>query len=394
MIALAVGLSLVVGLVLGLLGGGGSILMLPILVYAAELPPAQAITLSLLVVGATSLAALVPHARMGRVRLRPGLLFGMAGMVGAYGGSRLGAHVPAGVLLASFGALSLATAVAMLRRKSTAPEVPAKALNAPRAVLQGLAVGAVSGLVGAGGGFLVVPALVLFGGLGMGEAIGTSLLVIAMQSGAGFLTHLASVELDWGLALATTASAVTGSVAGAKASAKVPHDALRRAFAWLVLVLGLFMVAKQVPASMWHFFMRPVIRPLTGGVTIGAAAALLWLAQGRVAGISGIAGGLVRAKPGTRVWRIAFLLGLLAGGALAYRLLPEMFGASPRTLGMTLVAGLLVGVGTTLANGCTSGHGVCGNARLSKRSLVATASFMAAGAIVVYVARHVVGGGS
>jgi uncharacterized protein len=122
---------------------------------------------------------------------------------------------------------------------------------------------------------------------------------------------------------------------------------------------------------------------LIGGGLIGAAASILLLGSGRVAGISGILGGLLTPTRGDRSWRALFLLGLLAAGVIAAAFAPQLIGSSPRSLPTLIAAGLLVGSGTRLGNGCTSGHGVCGISRLSPRSLVATATFIAAGMIVV-----------
>jgi uncharacterized membrane protein YedE/YeeE len=126
-----------------------------------------------------------------------------------------------------------------------------------------------------------------------------------------------------------------------------------------------------------------------GGALIGlSASALLWL-NGRIAGISGIAAGLVTPRPGEVGWRLAFVLGLLAGGLLLLALRPDAFSPSPTSLGVLGAAGLLVGIGTRVANGCTSGHGVCGLARRAPRSLAATAAFMGSGALTVFIVRHV-----
>ncbi len=122
-----------------------------------------------------------------------------------------------------------------------------------------------------------------------------------------------------------------------------------------------------------------IIAPTLGGVLIGSAAALLLYAQGRIAGISGIIGGTFAAAPGDKTWRGSFVLGLLAGGVLLLLLRPSAIAESPRSLGMTLIGGLLVGFGTRLGSGCTSGHGVCGIARLSPRSIVATLMFIGLG---------------
>lgn len=195
---LTVLLAVVVGLSLGLLGGGGSILMVPLLVYVAGMDPKEAIAASLVVVGVTAAMSVVGHARAGRVRWRTGLIFGAAGMAGAFAGGLLGGLLPGALLLAGFAVMMVVTAVAMLRGRTDLD--PARAhteLPIARVLLDGGVVGLVTGLVGAGGGFLVVPALALLGGLPMGVAVGTSLLVIAMKSFAGLAGYLTSVTLDW-----------------------------------------------------------------------------------------------------------------------------------------------------------------------------------------------------
>ena len=131
---------------------------------------------------------------------------------------------------------------------------------------------------------------------------------------------------------------------------------------------------------------------LAGGVLIGLAASILLIGYGRIAGISGIAGNLLLGKPGDRAWRGAFLLGLLLAGAIVARLVPQAVGASPRSLAGVAAAGLLVGIGTRLGSGCTSGHGVCGVSRLSPRSLVATLSFILGGVATVTLMRWLGGG--
>jgi uncharacterized membrane protein YedE/YeeE len=130
---------------------------------------------------------------------------------------------------------------------------------------------------------------------------------------------------------------------------------------------------------------------LAGGALIGLAAALLWILNGRVAGIAGIVGQLLRPAPGDSAWRVAFVVGLVGGGALVAALHPSSFGLPPGGNGMLLVGGLCVGFGTRLGNGCTSGHGLCGMSRLSPRSIVATIVFIAVGMATVFVVRHVGG---
>ncbi|OII61239.1 hypothetical protein BJP40_06860 [Streptomyces sp. CC53] len=253
MITLVLAASVVIGISLGVLGGGGSILTVPILVYLAGQDSKEAIATSLFVVGVTSLVGLVQHARAGRVRWRTGLVFGAVSMVGAYGGGRLAEYVPGTVLLIAFALMMLATAAAMLRRPrkpaAHAPaghDVPMKLI-----VLEGIAVGAVTGLVGAGGGFLVVPALALLGGLPMGVAVGTSLLVIAMKSFSGLAGHLAGVQIDWGLALAVTGVAVVGSLVGSRLAGRIPQDTLRKAFGWFIVVMGVFVLSRQLDPAVW-----------------------------------------------------------------------------------------------------------------------------------------------
>ncbi|MGR6319123.1 sulfite exporter TauE/SafE family protein [Micromonospora soli] len=248
---LTVGLAVLIGVSLGLLGGGGSILAVPLLVYVAGLPAKEAIATSLLVVGVTSAVGVLPHARAGRVRWRTGLTFGLAGMTGAYAGGRLAEFIPAGFLLTGFAVMMLATAIAMIRgRRATAGRPVPHELPAFRVILDGIVVGLVTGLVGAGGGFLVVPALALLGGLPMPVAVGTSLVVIAMKSFAGLAGYLSSVPVNWGLALAVTAAAVLGSVLGGRLAGRVPANLLRQAFGWFVVVMGVFVLAQQLPPRM------------------------------------------------------------------------------------------------------------------------------------------------
>ncbi|WP_313676956.1 sulfite exporter TauE/SafE family protein [Mycolicibacterium sp.] len=247
MIALTVALAVLVGVALGLLGGGGSILTVPLLAYVAGMEAKQAIATSLLVVGTTSAVAAISHARAGRVQWRTGLIFGTAGMAGAYGGGLLAQFISGTVLLIGFAFMMIATAVAMLRgRKEVGPVDSHHRIPVPKVIAEGLGVGLVTGLVGAGGGFLVVPALALLGGLPMPVAVGTSLVVIAMKSFAGFAGYLSSVSIDWGVAGMVTAAAVVGAVLGARLTARVNPDSLRKAFGWFVLVMSSVILFEEV----------------------------------------------------------------------------------------------------------------------------------------------------
>lgn len=254
-LVLVLALSVVIGLSLGVLGGGGSILTVPILVYVAGFEAKEAIAASLFVVGVTSAVSVISHARGGRVMWRTGLIFGAAGMAGAFVGGLLGGQIPGQILLIAFALMMVATSVAMLRGRkkaggADAAEPVKHELPLGRVLLDGAVVGLVTGLVGAGGGFLVVPALALLGGLPMSVAVGTSLVVIAMKSFAGLAGYLTTVHLDWGLTLAVTAAAIVGTLVGSKLAGRIPEAALRKAFGWFVLAMGTFVLTQQAPEDL------------------------------------------------------------------------------------------------------------------------------------------------
>jgi uncharacterized protein len=238
-------LAVLIGISLGLLGGGGSILTVPILAYVAGMDAKEAIAASLFVVAVTSAAGVLSHARAGRVKWRTGILFGAAGMGGAFAGGRLAAFIPGNILMIAFGLMMAATAIAMLRggtqRKPFGGELPVG-----KVIVEGVVVGLVTGIVGAGGGFLVVPALVLLGGLSMETAVGTSLVVISMKSFAGLAGHLGHVDLDWKLTLGVTAAAVVGSVIGGSLAGRIPPTVLRRGFGIFIIVMAVLVIAKEL----------------------------------------------------------------------------------------------------------------------------------------------------
>ena len=284
---LAAILSFLIGLSLGLLGGGGSILTLPILVYVLDVEPRTAIAMSLLVVGITSTSGALIHARGGRVRYRTGLVFGATAMAGAYAGGQVAHFLPASVLLTAFAAVMLVTSAAMMRgRRAPRPAgVPAEP-EVAKVLAIGAVVGTVAGLIGAGGGFLIVPALALFGGLAMPEAVGTSLMVIAMQSFAGFAGHAGHVHLDVRLTLVVSASAVAGSLVGTQLGRGLSPEHLRRGFAWFVLAMALFLLTKQLPAAVPAFVMAHL-----AGITGALVAAVTLALSTRYLGRSASAGG-------------------------------------------------------------------------------------------------------
>lgn len=243
-------LAVAVGVALGLLGGGGSILTVPLLTYLAGMEPREAIAASLFVVGVTSAVGTLSHARRGNVRWRTGLVFGAGGMAGALLGGLVGGRIPGTILMIAFATMMIATAWAMIRgrRDPAGPSLARRRPQVLRIILDGLVVGLVTGLVGAGGGFLVVPALALLGGLSMPVAVGTSLLVISMKSVAGLGGYLTTVTLDWPLVGAVTVAAVAGSLVGARLATRVPEAALRRGFGIFVLVMGVFVLTQELPA--------------------------------------------------------------------------------------------------------------------------------------------------
>jgi uncharacterized membrane protein YfcA len=265
-VVLAAALALFIGAAVGLLGGGGSILTTPLLVYVVGFDAKQAITASLFVVAITSVFGLIAHARAGRVRWRVGLIFGAAGMVGAFIGGQIGALLPGSLLLAAFSVMMGITAVAMVRgRKKVKGHGPHKGLPLFRIILDGAIVGFVTGLVGAGGGFLVVPALTLLGGLPMGNAVATSLLVVAMKSVAGFFGYALTfggssvvawnpeTAINWPITLIVTGMAIVGALIGSRFVGKIHPDTLRKAFGWFVLAMAVFILSQQIGGTLYEF---------------------------------------------------------------------------------------------------------------------------------------------
>jgi uncharacterized membrane protein YfcA len=247
-LALGLVLSAAIGLSLGLIGGGGSIITVPVLVYVLGVPPHRAIGMSLAVVGSTALVGALLHHRKGSVSWRTGSLFAASGIVSAYLGSRLTRLVSSPVLMLLFAGLMLVVATVMLVRRDPGADAPAHAANLPRAALAGLGVGFLTGFLGVGGGFLIVPALVVFGGLGMKAAIGTSLFVIAVNCAAGLLGHLTSGDFDARLTVLVTALAVGGALVGTSLSHRFHPSGLRRIFAWFVVAVALYLVARNYNA--------------------------------------------------------------------------------------------------------------------------------------------------
>ena len=245
MSSIGLALSLLIGVSLGFFGGGGSILTVPLLVYVFGLDPKEAIASSLVVVGSASTLGAFRHWRAGNVEVRTGLLFGTAGMAGAYTGGRASAYIDGTLLLLLFAAMMLLTAVGMWRGRRE-PAGPATGERATGPLLaQGFAVGSFTGLVGAGGGFLIVPALALWARVPMPVAVGTSLLVIVMNTLAGYIGYSGHVEIDYRLVGAVAGIAIAGSFVGARLGRQIDPNSLRRAFAGFVAVMATFILARE-----------------------------------------------------------------------------------------------------------------------------------------------------
>ncbi|MHB1297615.1 MAG: sulfite exporter TauE/SafE family protein [Gemmatimonadaceae bacterium] len=238
MTLLATVLAFVIGITLGLLGGGGSILTVPVFVYVMGYDPKVAIAMSLPVVGGAALVGAVRHWHMGHVDLRMAVPFGAAAMIAAYAGARVARFVSGEVQLIVLAVVMAAAAISMFRRGAPTPS----AAPAPgfRAGLLGIAatVGVLTGIVGVGGGFLIVPALVVLGGVSMSAAVGTSLLVISMNTLSGFLGYQGTVDIPWGVVVPFGALAAAGIFAGAALIRFVDQRTLKRAFAVLLLLIA------------------------------------------------------------------------------------------------------------------------------------------------------------
>lgn len=252
MILTALILGVVVGGLLGLVGGGGSILAVPALVYGVGLPLAGAIPTSLIVVGAASAVAVIPRLRTG-VNWRLAAIIGAAGIPTAYLGTLVNRMVDPQLLLVAFSVIMVIAGVRMFFATPSAHgpcSVPGGrtqwASCLPRALATGAVVGFLTGLLGVGGGFLIVPALALVLGLPMGVTIGTSLVIIVINSIAGFTAHLGDVEIDWGVTGAFAASAMLASLIAGRLGRGLPDRVLKTGFAILVLVVAVYVAVRAV----------------------------------------------------------------------------------------------------------------------------------------------------
>jgi uncharacterized membrane protein YfcA len=258
----AIFLSVLIGVSLGLLGGGGSILAVPLLVYVARVDVHAAIGMSLAVVGATSLGGALVHARAGRVSMPAALRFGVAGMVGAPIGARASHLVAAPVLLLLFATLMIVVGGMMLQRRRAAPSPAPRLRHRPGFVGAGFGVGLLTGFLGVGGGFLIVPTLTLLGGLPIHTAIGTSLVVIALNCATGLAGHIRQGAMPLALTAAFIAASSVGALLGVRLAASFEPVRLRRAFAVFVVVIGFALLAGNA---------GPVLRSITEAVRPSSA---------------------------------------------------------------------------------------------------------------------------
>lgn len=256
--------ALLIGISLGLIGGGGSILTVPILVYLLNVDPVQATGMSLFVVGLTSLVGSYSYFKKSLLDYRTSAVFALPALLAVYGTRKfiiplipdtlfeaqnfvLGKGM---LLMFIFAALMVGTSVSMIRQKK-APELSVEeaksSFNWPLILVEGAVVGALTGLVGAGGGFLIIPALVLIGRLPMKLAVGTSLLIIAIKSLIGFLGDLGNeYTLNWGLILPFTAIAISGIFGGSFLSNYLSGQKLKPAFGWFVLIMAFYIIYREV----------------------------------------------------------------------------------------------------------------------------------------------------
>lgn len=244
-------LGLVVGIVLGLVGAGGSIIAVPALVYGVGLSTAEAIPTSLLVVGVSALAAVIPRLR-GNVNWPVVGIVGAAGIPAAWAGTAAGRFLDPEVLMLGFAVIMVTAGIRMLgatseKDGSCTTGNTAWRTCAPKAILVGLIVGFLTGLLGVGGGFLITPALTLLLGLRMKQAIGTSLAIIVINSTAGFGAHLSGFAIDWPIVVSFAIPAILGSLVAARFAGSLKDHHVRTAFAGLIFLVAAWILITTIP---------------------------------------------------------------------------------------------------------------------------------------------------
>jgi uncharacterized membrane protein YfcA len=236
-----------IGLSLGLMGGGGSLLTVPALVYLVGQTPQAAVTTSLAIVGANSLMGASFHRAQGTLNWKVALTFGGAGMLVSYLSAGLSKLMPEALLLIAFAIVMLLVGGLMLIRTSNDSVEMSKLRSLPVVIASGAGVGLMTGILGIGGGFLIVPALVMLVGLPMQMAVGTSLIIIAMNSLAGFLGHAGDGSLNMTMTVIFTAAGLVGTFAGARLNKRLPAGKLQKVFAWFVILLAIFLLYDNLP---------------------------------------------------------------------------------------------------------------------------------------------------
>jgi uncharacterized protein len=254
--------SVVIGISLGLIGGGGSILTVPVLVYLFGVDPVLATAYSLFIVGSTSLVGAVPKYRQGLVNVKTALIFGAPAIAAVYATRKfIVPSIPQEVfsiagftvtkpilMMLLFAILMVFASYSMIKGKKEEANGNGgeQTFNYPFILIEGTVVGVLTGLVGAGGGFLIIPALVLLSKLPMKQAVGTSLLIIAAKSLIGFLGDIGHQIIDWKLLMIVTALAIAGIFIGNALSKKISGDKLKKGFGWFVLVMGIYIIVKEL----------------------------------------------------------------------------------------------------------------------------------------------------
>jgi uncharacterized protein len=253
--------AILMGLSLGLIGGGGSILTVPILVYLFSIDAVLATAYSLFIVGLTSAVGSMSHMRMGNIHWKTAFVFGIPSIISVFlTRAYLVPAIPSSLfsigeleitksvgLLLLFAIIMLLASYSMIRKqKFEAEKIETIKYNYPLILIEGAVVGVVTGLVGAGGGFLIIPALVLLAKLPMKQAVGTSLIIIAAKSLIGFTGDLKGNEtIDWSFLITFSAIAIVGILAGSQFSKKMSNDKLKPIFGWFILVMGVYIILKE-----------------------------------------------------------------------------------------------------------------------------------------------------
>lgn len=253
--------SLFIGISLGLIGGGGSVLTVPVLVYLFSVEPVTATAYSLFVVGSTSLVGAFPKYMKGLVNIKTAIVFGIPSIASVYLTRRfIVTAIPQNVFtivdfvvtkpvffMVVFAILMVFASYSMIKGNGKTEEIETEQkFNYPVIIVEGVIVGLLTGIVGAGGGFLIIPALVILSRLSMKSAVGTSLVIIAAKSLIGFLGDLSHTEINWNLLLSVTALAIVGIFIGDRVSKKIEPGILKKIFGWFILVLGIYIILKEL----------------------------------------------------------------------------------------------------------------------------------------------------